>query len=302
MLVGKRAHIMQDSPRFALNHIAAPRQPFAAFARLARSLGIVKVEIRNDLPGVAIADGTSAARVRQEAETAGVSILSINALQRFNAWDDRRAQEADPLAAFAAACGAAALVLCPVNGRENWPEAWRSEARRKEDLCTALRELAPILSAHGVTGLVEPLGFEVSSLRSKRDALEAVDAAGPAGGTFSLLHDTFHHFIAAERDLFPERTGLVHISGVEDRGLARNAMRDAHRVLVRVGDVMGNVEQIRLLARGGYTGPFSFEPFAESIHAMTDVAAALQESMAAIRQGLAGSDSGTRQPEVLADD
>jgi 2-keto-myo-inositol isomerase len=288
---------MQKSSRFALNQITAPRQSFTAFTRLARSLGIAEVEIRNDLPGVAIADGTPALDVRRQAEAAGVSILSINALSRFNAWNDQRAQEAAQLAADAAECGAAALVLCPVNGHENWPEAWHSEARRQQDLVTALRELAPILAAHGIRGLVEPLGFEVSSLRFKRDALKAMDAAGPAGGTFSLLHDTFHHFIAEEADLFPERTGLVHISGVESRGLARREMLDAHRVLVGAGDVLGNVEQMRLLAHG-YAGPFSFEPFAESIHAMTDVAPALQESMAAIRDGLAGS-SGVRQ-QILA--
>jgi 2-keto-myo-inositol isomerase len=287
---------MQQSPRFALNHMAAPCQPFVAFTRLARSLGIAEVEIRNDLPGVAIADGTPALAVRRQAEAAGVSILSINALPLFNAWNDQRAQEAAQLAAYAAECGAGALVLCPVNGHENWPEAWRSETRRQHDLVTALRELAPILAAHGIKGLVEPLGFQVSSLRFKRDALKAMDAARIADGTFSLLHDTFHHFIAGEADLFPERTGLVHISGVEDRGLGPGEMLDAHRVLVGAGDVMSNLEQIRLLARG-YAGPFSFEPFAESVHATADIPVLLQESMAAIRNGFAGS-SGVRQQSL----
>jgi 2-keto-myo-inositol isomerase len=289
---------MQESPRFALNHIAAPRQSFAGLARLARSLGMTDVEIRNDLPGVAIADGTPAEQVREEARAAGVSILSINALQRFNAWDGRRAQEAAQLAAYAAASGAVALVLCPVNGVENWPEGWRSDGRRRDDLRMALRELAPILSTHGVTGLIEPLGFEVSSLRFKRDAVEAMDATGSADATFRVLHDTFHHFIAEEHDIFPERTGLVHISGVEDQSLPRGGMLDAHRVLVGSGDVMGNVEQIRLLSQSGYAGPFSFEPFADSVHAMTDLAPALRESMAAIRASLMRQNGAATEPEV----
>ena len=290
---------MEESPRFAVNHIAAPRQSFAGLARLARSLGMTEVEIRNDLPGVAIADGTPAEQVVAQASAAEVSILSINALQRFNAWDDRRAQEAAQLAAYAAGCGAAAVVLCPVNGFENWPEGWRSDVRRQDDLRLALRELAPILSSHGVTGLIEPLGFEVSSLRFKRDAIEAIDATASAGATFGVLHDTFHHFIAEEADTFPERTGLVHISGVEDRSLSRGGMLDGHRVLVGTGDVMGNVEQIRLLSQSGYAGPFSFEPFADSVHAISDLAPALRESMAAIRASLVRQNGAATEPEVV---
>ncbi|MBV8575963.1 MAG: TIM barrel protein [Acetobacteraceae bacterium] len=290
---------MEESPRFAVNHIAAPRQSFAGLARLARSLGMTEVEIRNDLPGVAIADGTPAEQVVAQASAAEVSILSINALQRFNAWDDRRAQEAAQLAAYAAGCGAAAVVLCPVNGFENWPEGWRSDVRRQDDLRLALRELAPILSSHGVTGLIEPLGFEVSSLRFKRDAIEAIDATASAGATFGVLHDTFHHFIAEEADIFPERTGLVHISGVEDRSLSRGGMLDGHRVLVGTGDVMGNVEQIRLLSQSGYAGPFSFEPFADSVHAISDLAPALRESMAAIRASLVRQNGAATEPEVV---
>jgi predicted xylose isomerase-like sugar epimerase len=81
---------MTEPSRFALNHMAAPRKQFPEFAALARSLGITDVEIRNDLAGVAIADGTAAERVRQQAATAGIGIVSINALQRFNLWDEER--------------------------------------------------------------------------------------------------------------------------------------------------------------------------------------------------------------------
>ena len=88
--------------------------------------------------------------------------------------------------------------------------------------------------------------------------------------------------------MFPQRTGLVHISGVEDRTLARSEILDAHRVLVGENDIMGNIAQIRGLVAGGYWGPFSFEPFAESVHALPDVAAALRESIAFIRRAAEG--------------
>ena len=46
------------SIRFALNHMTAPSLAIDDFFALARSLGIDAVEIRNDLSGNAILDGT----------------------------------------------------------------------------------------------------------------------------------------------------------------------------------------------------------------------------------------------------
>ncbi len=273
---------MPDALGFALNHIAAPRLRFAGFAALARSLGMDSMEIRNDLPGVEIADGTPAAQVRAEAESAGVAILSINALQRFNVWDGAREADAVALAAYARDCGARSLVLCPLNALDDR----RGEAERRRDLERALAALKPILLDHGLTGLVEPLGFEESSLRLKRTALDATDAVD-GGRAFAVLHDTFHHHLAGEAEVFPARTGLVHISGVEEPGLSCAEMRDGHRVLVGARDRLGNLEQIRALVRGGYAGLLSFEPFAQSVQDMGDVAPALRESMAHVRAGAA---------------
>ena len=89
-------------------------------------------------------------------------------------------------------------------------------------------------------GLVEPLGFPESALRTKRKAVDAIDDIG-AGDRFRLVHDTFHHYLAGGQEIFPERTGLVHISGVEDRSLPIVAIRDEHRVLVGPADIMNNV-------------------------------------------------------------
>lgn len=274
---------MPAAPHFALNHIVAPSRSSLGLMQLARSLGLDRIEIRNDLPDVATQDGTPAAQVRREAEQTGVAILSINALQRFDAWNDVLAAEAAALAAYARDCGAAAIVLCPTNAVDDL----RGDTRRRDDLRTALRELMPILSDCGVRGLVEPLGFAECALRRKRDAADAIEAVG-GDGAFSILHDTFHHFVAAEQESFPELTGLVHVSGVENPALAREDLRDMHRVLVGGTDVLGNVEQIQRLMRSGYAGPLSFEPFAAQVHALADPSDALRESMAAIRTGLDG--------------
>jgi len=45
--------------KFALNHMVAPRLDHAAFFDLALKLGVADVEIRNDLAGVALAEGST---------------------------------------------------------------------------------------------------------------------------------------------------------------------------------------------------------------------------------------------------
>ncbi|MEX6507541.1 TIM barrel protein [Jiella sp. M17.18] len=269
-----------DAIAFGLNHMAAPKLSPAGFFGLARSLGIEAVEIRNDLAGNAILDGTAPEAIRDLAAERGVRIVSINALQRFNAWTEERAAEAIALADYAAACGAEALVLVPKNDGTG-----TGAEERLPNLMAALRALKPILAERGLTGLVEPLGFAVSSLRLKSEAVEAI-ASLDAGEVFELVHDTFHHHLAGEAAIFPEMTGLVHISGVSDPTVAVSRLRDDHRILVGADDRLGNLQQIDRLLAGGYRGVFSFEPFAAEVHALADPAAALSRSMAFIAAGL----------------
>lgn len=259
--------------RFALNHIISPRQSLDEFFAMARTLGCTEVEIRNDLNGAPIQDGTSAETVRRAAESAGVTILSINALYPFNLWQDDLPERTVQMADYAATCGAQALVMCPLN---------EGRAVSREALVDALGKIRPILRERGLTGLVEPLGFPVSSMRTKAEAISAIEEAGGAD-TYKLVHDTFHHHLAGEVEFFPESTGLVHISGVTDPDVSVDAMLDAHRVLVDVQDRLGNIDQIRALIAAGYDGPFSFEPFAEEVQAYADPAAALKASMEHIR-------------------
>ena len=266
---------------FSLNHMVAPRLAHGAFFDLANALGVAAVEIRNDLNGVALADGTSAADVGAAAKARGLNVLSINALQRFNLWDDARAAEAEAMIDQCVASGAEALVLCPVNDVNYKPSA----TERRAGLVKALNGLKPLLEKAGVRGLVEPLGFAECSLRFKGEAIEAIDAVGGAA-TFRVVHDTFHHFVAGETKIFPERTGLVHISGVADPGADAGIMRDPHRVLVGADDRIGNIAQMRALRAGGYGGPLSFEPFAASVHASANIEADLRASIVFVKAGL----------------
>ncbi len=266
---------------FALNHMVAPRKSLPAFMDLARSLGVDKIEIRNDLSGQAIDDGTSPATVKADAGSRNLSIVSINALQRFNHWTSARTEEAARLITYAKACGAEALVLCPVNDESFAP----TTAERYTGLREALTALKPMLRGAGIIGLVEPLGFAECSLRLKREAVDAI-AAVDGEDTFKLVHDTFHHHVSGETEVFPASTGLIHVSGVVDPTVAVDRLRDPHRVLVDAQDFIDNVGQVRALMAGGYRGPISFEPFSPDVHALADSEGAIRASMEFMSAGL----------------
>ena len=275
---------MSKPLRFALNRMVAPSLALPAFIQLTQGLGCDALELRNDLPGVELDDGTPATEVRALCQAAGLRILSINALYPFDVWSDERRAQALRLAAYARDCGAEGLVLCPLNDRGDPRDA----AQRARDLRTALSELAPILRDHGVLGFVEPLGFPESALRLKRQAVEAIRAIGGLD-VFRLVHDTFHHHLAGETEFFAELTGLVHVSGVAAGEVPVEQLRDAHRVLVEAADRLGNVAQLERLLDDGYRGALSFEPFAASVHALPDVAPALAQSMRLLQERLSCS-------------
>lgn len=270
-------------PQFSLNHMTTPNLSVQDFFALSKSLRIDAVEIRNDLRNNAIIDGTPAEQVKQLAQEAGVKIVSINALQRFNEWTPEREQEAIELADYAQACGSEALVLVPVNDGSG-----KADGQREANLRTALGALKPILASRGLIGLVEPLGFEICSQRSKKEVVDAIKAVDGLN-TFRMVHDTFHHHLAGEGQFFPELTGLVHISGVADQGVPVSEMRDPHRVFVDSNDKLGNIEQINTLLKQGYKGYFSFELFSGEVHKLSNPAEAIQTSIDYIRQNLSRS-------------
>ena len=267
-------------PNLALNHMTAPAMRYDEFLELARDLGCWGVELRNDLPRPGF-NGEVPEKVRWAAEAAGLRILALAEVKSFNDWSDGKFEEARALMKVAKACGAEAVSLIPRNDGLGL-----GNGERQANLRLALRELLPLLEEYGLIGLVEPLGFEICALRYKSEAVEAIEALG-ATGRYKLVHDTFHHFLAGGGPIFPEHTGIVHISGVVDPAPSISEMRDEHRVLVDDHDRLGNIEQLQSLLAAGYDGPISFEPFSPVVHNFTDPKAELSRSFDFITNRLA---------------
>jgi 2-keto-myo-inositol isomerase len=266
-------------PAFALNHMTVARQGFAGAIATARTLGMVGIELRNDLPQP-LFDGLAPEAAGERIAEAGLRLLALAEVKRFNDWSSDKRAEALALMKVARAAGAEAVSLIPRNDNQGM-----GNGERQANLRVALRDLKPMLEDHGLVGMVEPLGFAICALRSKSEAVEAIEALG-AKGRFRLVHDTFHHFLAGGGSIFPEHTGIVHISGVTTPAIAADEMTDAHRVLVDGHDRLGNVAQISALAAAGWDGPISFEAFATETHALADPVAALRTSMNFIGQEL----------------
>ncbi|MDX8456796.1 MULTISPECIES: TIM barrel protein [Mesorhizobium] len=276
---------MTAQPKFAMNHMAAPRLDCRAFLDLAASLGCLGVELRNDLADkqltdAAFFDGEAPAAIGNYARSKGLRLLGLSEVYGFNAWSDAMRAKVQLLIEQAKEAGAESISLIPRNDAPQYSDGGRDEALRR-----SLGEILPMLDAADLVALVEPLGFVTSSLRCKADAIAAIEAVG-GSGRCKLVHDTFHHYLAGESEFFPEHTGIVHISGVIDPSLSPEEMQDSHRILVDERDRLGNIDQIRSLIDGGYSGAFSYEPFSRDIHRLSSAEEAFRLSMDFIRSTL----------------
>ncbi len=273
---------MIDKQRFGLNRSIAPSMGLEEFFDFAASVGVRKVELRNDMGSRDALDDLPPAPVAKIARDTGIEIISINALQKFNLASvrDKAVSELEALLELAKSIACRAVVLCPNND----PKDNRTPEQRAEETIYALKAFGPLFTKAGILGLIEPLGFAVSSLPSLVLAQESIRKSGFA--CFKVVHDTFHHYIGPEdqnilgKAYDVSNTGLVHVSGVE-ADIPIGDYRDEHRGLVGPADRMNSKEQILLLDRLGFAGVFSFEPFSPALKNLSrqNLADALRQSI-----------------------
>jgi 2-keto-myo-inositol isomerase len=252
------------------------------FFEFADSVGIRKVELRNDLGSRDAIDNLPPAAAAQMARDMGIEIISINALQKFNlaSVQAKAVSELEALLEMAKSIACRTVVLCPNND----PKDTRSPEECAAETIDALKAFGPLFIRAGVLGLIEPLGFAISSLPSLLLAQDCIRKSG--FDCYRIVHDTFHHYIGPDDQKILgkaydiKNTGLVHISGVEaDISIAE--YRDQHRVLIGPADRMNSKDQILLLDKLGFTGVFSFEPFSPAIQSLNKekLADALRQSI-----------------------
>ena len=166
------------------------------------------------------------------------------------------------------------MVLCPVHNEDH---GW-TEAEAEKNLRDGLRQLRPILQAHGVTGYVEPLGMKGSTMKRQDMAVAAVsDIDG--WDAYQLCYDTFQYFRCGDTQLFPKHIGLAHMSGIARTDLAPGDLVEPDRGLIFVGDRVGNIAQLRALRAASFGGFISMEPFSPDVQQDPELAAHLRASL-----------------------
>lgn len=262
---------------FAMNRTCAPQLPLSAFLKLAIGAGVKAIEIRNDISGKEFMDGTEPSAILDQLRQADMKIASVNALQRFNEWTKEREAEAKSLIGYAAKLDAPGLVLCPVHN----PDHGWDQASAERNLRDGLKQLRPILLDHGVKGYVEPLGMAGSTLKQQGMAVAAVsDIDG--WDAYELCYDTFQFFRCDDSQLYPDRIGLAHMSGITRSDLPPGELTEPDRVLIEATDRVENLKQLRTLKDAGYEGFVSMEPFNTQVQQSTDLQRQLRASFARV--------------------
>ena len=103
---------------------------------------------------------------------------------------------------------------------------------------------------------------------------------------YQLCYDTFQYFRCGDSQLFPERIGLAHMSGIARKDLAPGGLTEPDRGLVFADDRVGNIAQLRLLLAAGYSGFISMEPFSPETQRDPDLPARLRQSLELVRAAI----------------
>ena len=155
-----------------LNRVIKPQIPLEEFLKFTAGLGIQYVEVRNDFTNKGVLDGLSDADLQTAFKKNRVKTLTINALYPFEDVKvlKENIEKLRDLIAEAKRINCPQIVLCPLNDANDR----RSTAQRADELVTALNAYGPLFAEAKMIGLVEPLGFAICSLRTKKTALEGI--------------------------------------------------------------------------------------------------------------------------------
>ena len=138
---------------FAINQIVLPNAKFIDFVNLAKLLDISAIEIRNDIANNLIKENNPQ-KIKDICKSRSIKIISINALQKFNIWTDKRSKEFIALCEYATATGIEAIVLVPLNDG-----TIVDNKTQKELLQNSLKSIINILDDYNLMGYIKTISF-----------------------------------------------------------------------------------------------------------------------------------------------
>ncbi|GCD87341.1 MULTISPECIES: sugar phosphate isomerase/epimerase family protein [Lactiplantibacillus] len=256
--------------RFCLNRKAAPGIDLATTIPAVAKLGLKNIEVRNDLYGApdnaSIFDHMANADVKQLLDENDVHLETINAIGNM----DNRQMIDENLASLTEMLDMAKnlnlrkIIFCPVRSTDDH----QSAEQRQADAVANVKDYSKVLKQYGVDGLIEPLGFTDSTLRTPWEGQAVIDKAGV--DNFKLVADTFHYYLANVTDQqFHDQVdinyiGLVHLSAVTG-DKPREELDDQDRYMLTEADVMKSADWAKKYEAAGYQGLYAFEPFSDDL-------------------------------------
>lgn len=266
--------------RFCINRKIAPALSIEEFFKVVKQCGLTKVEMRNDMPSGKILDDLTVDQFNALTRKYGLEVITINALYPFNLPSARAAltPKAEEMLEIAKKVHCKAIIMCPYNEKDT-----RTAGEREVDTANSIKYFTDLFAKYGIQGLVEPLGFPISSLRSYNLTEKLITSVG---SPFKLVLDTFHHHLAGlpvepfHLTVDVQKIGLVHLSAVEDTR-PTDQLTDEERLMFSPKDVLKSKEQVMQLEKLGYKGIYAFEPFSSTLNnwGMKEVEQAINESI-----------------------
>lgn len=261
---------MIELNRFCLNRKAAPGISLEETIPLVASVEVTNIELRNDLYGSvdnnAILDHLSGKHVADLLKENHVSVETINAIGNMDKRDsiEDNLRSLTEMLEMSKDFSLKNIIFCPVRSKDDT----RSSEQREKEAIANVKEYSKLLAKYNVGGLLEPLGFEDSTLRTPWEGQNVINKSGV--DNFKLVADTFHYYLASvtpkefEEKVDVNYIGLVHLSSVIDRK-ARNVLDDQDRYMLDKNDVMESAQWAKRFETAGYRGLYAFEPFSDDL-------------------------------------
>lgn len=254
-----------------INRKAAPGLDLKDFIKMVSELGIKNIELRNDITGKVdnstILDEYSPEEIKKLLDKYNITVVDINAQGNMDDASklDNNLKSLQEMIDIGKKLNVKNILFCPVRDKNDN----RSDKQKRKEAVANMRVYSKILKENNMSGLLEPLGFQDSSLQTPWLAQDIIKEANV--DNFKLVADNFHYYLASvskddfENKVDPKMVGLVHLSSVvEDK--PKDILDDADRFMLSEDDVMNAVGHVEMFENSAYDGLYSFEPFSPTLY------------------------------------